>query len=88
MKKEAIQNAIEEYNKYRSPRATVKLLNYSKKEIEVEIKGTFCRSCGMEDYFIDLVYELEREGINAELLGFEKVEDERFTATYREEITG
>ncbi|MFW5912071.1 MAG: hypothetical protein ACOCTL_01230 [Candidatus Hadarchaeota archaeon] len=82
MTKDDVERAIENYNKYRSPRATADLIEFEPDEIKVLIKGSFCRSCGMEDYFIDLVYELERQGIDAKYMGFEPKGSEKFLARY------
>lgn len=79
---EKIEEAIDTYNKYRSPRATAQLLENSSEDLKVQIEGSFCRSCGMEDYFIDMVYELEEKGIEVEYEGFEEIGKEKFVARY------
>lgn len=83
MEKETLQQAIEEYNRYRSPRVTAELIDFSEDEFTVKFEGTFCRSCGMEEYFVDLVYQLEREEVEVEVLDFEEREYESYVVRYR-----
>ncbi|KON32880.1 hypothetical protein AC477_02330, partial [miscellaneous Crenarchaeota group-1 archaeon SG8-32-1] len=56
---DSILKAVEEYNKYRSPEATAKLIEIQKHEFVVEFEGPFCSSCGVQDYIEDFIYELE-----------------------------
>ena len=51
---------MEEYNRYRSPEVVAKILSCEPEEFMAEFRGPFCGSCGMYDYFEDLVYELKR----------------------------
>jgi len=50
---------VEVYNRYRSPEATARLLRLEKNGFTLEFEGSFCQSCGMQDYFEDFIYELE-----------------------------
>ncbi len=54
-----VLRTIEIYNRYRSPEATAKLLKLEKDSFTVEFEGSFCQSCGVQDYFEDLIHELE-----------------------------
>ena len=54
-----ILRAIEVYNKYRSPEATAKLVGIKKDGFIIDFKGSFCQSCGVNDYFEDFIHELE-----------------------------
>ena len=56
---ELVLRAIEGYNRYRSPEATVKLVGMEKDGFVIEFEGAFCLSCGVRDYFEDFIYELE-----------------------------
>jgi hypothetical protein len=49
-----------QYNRYRSPEATAKLVAVSGEMITVAFSGAFCYSCGVEAYFEDFIYELKR----------------------------
>lgn len=40
--KEKIEEAIEEYNKYRVPEAKAKLISFDKGVFKVEFRGSFC----------------------------------------------
>jgi len=57
--KDLVLRAIEVYNRYRSPEATAKLVEVEKDGFIIEFEGTFCQSCGAQDYFEDFIYELE-----------------------------
>jgi hypothetical protein len=57
-----VLRAIEAYNRYRSPEATAKLVGIKKDGFIIEFKGPFCQSCGVNDYFEDLIHELEGIG--------------------------
>lgn len=56
----AIKRAVEEYNRYRSPEATATLVGLEGERFLIEFRGPFCLSCGVYDYFEDLIYELKR----------------------------
>jgi hypothetical protein len=58
---------IAEYNRYRSPEATAKLVAVSSEMVTVAFSGSFCCSCGVEAYFEDFIYELKRLKDKAEL---------------------
>jgi hypothetical protein len=57
--KDLVLRAIEVYNRYRSPEATAKLVEVEKDGFIIEFDGTFCLSCGAQDYFEDFICELE-----------------------------
>lgn len=82
-KKKSLQKAIEEYNKLRSPYATASLENMKEKYFQVEFEGHFCESCCMDEYFLDLVYELESKGLHVEFVEFRFIEGKRFLARYK-----
>jgi hypothetical protein len=67
--------AIRDFNKYRSPEATAKLLKFDKKEIVVDFSGTFCRTCGFYDYFDDLKIFLEEKGVKSKVSKIEGKEN-------------
>jgi len=56
--KEAIPKAIANYNKFRSPEATAKLISLEKNRFTVQFSGPFCYSCGLDAYFEDFIYKL------------------------------
>jgi len=84
--KELIEKAIAEYNMYRSPEAKAKLIeiNKEKNQIIVEFKGPFCRSCGIYDYFEDLIYELKRinNEVKIKINSIEEFDYEKFIVKY------
>ncbi|ADC66556.1 conserved hypothetical protein [Ferroglobus placidus DSM 10642] len=71
-----LKEEIEKFNKYRSPEAHAELLEFEKRKAKVLFTGPFCVSCGVYDYFEDLIVDL-----NAKVEGFEEFE-EGFVVTY------
>ena len=71
-----LKEEIEKFNKYRSPEAHAELLEFDKKRAKVLFTGPFCVSCGVYDYFEDLIVDL-----NAKVESFEEFE-EGFVVTY------
>lgn len=70
------KEAIERFNKYRSPEANAKIVEIDHKKALVEISGPFCTSCGIFDYFEDIAVEA-----NAKILEYKEVEN-GFRVTY------
>lgn len=60
MIREKIKKIIEAYNKYRKPEASAKLAKLKGNMLEIEFSGSFCRTCGVKDYFDDFVVEAEK----------------------------
>ncbi len=73
-----IKQAIEKFNRYRSPEARAELLEVCDDTVKVKFSGAFCVSCGIYDYFEDLIWF----GLNAEIVTFERIDD-GFVVTYR-----
>lgn len=63
--KDAVLKAIDVYNKYRSPEAKATLVGVKNDGFVVDFEGSFCETCGVRDYFEDLIYELK--GINGKI---------------------
>lgn len=59
---ESLAEAVDVYNEYRSPMATVAVLYRTEDAFTVRFEGPFCRMCCDYDYFEDLIYELEAVG--------------------------
>jgi len=57
--RQIIEKAVEQYNRFRSPEAIAKFVTFSANRFIVEFNGPFCQSCGICDYFEDLIYELK-----------------------------
>lgn len=59
MLKNKILEAIKEFNEFRSPEATAELISMNNDTIIVKMSGTYCRSCGLYDYFEDLSWKFK-----------------------------
>jgi len=76
---------VEVYNRYRSPEATAKLVKLKKDGFTIQFQGTFCQSCGVQDYFEDFIYELRSLGSAAkvEIGEIEQTSPQNFKVQYR-----
>uniref|UniRef100_A0A7J2TIS8 N-acetyltransferase domain-containing protein n=1 Tax=Archaeoglobus fulgidus TaxID=2234 RepID=A0A7J2TIS8_ARCFL len=70
------KEAVEKFNRYRSPEAKAKILEISDEKAVVEISGPFCVSCGIFDYFEDIAVEA-----NAKVADYRESEN-GFLVTY------
>ena len=65
--KNKIAKAIFLYNKYRAPEARAKLIDIKKDSVIVKFEGSFCETCGINDWVEDFKYVLEDLNVKAEL---------------------
>jgi superoxide reductase len=72
--KESVEEAIKDFNRYRSPEATAKLVKINKNKLKIRFSGAFCRTCGFYDYFDDLKIILEDKGIKSKVSEIEEKE--------------
>lgn len=82
---EAFRRAVAAYNAYRSPRATATVDDRRPREWRVRFEGSFHRSCCRDDYFDDLRYELDEQGVPAEAVDvgpIERLDRETFVVTF------
>lgn len=66
--KRFVENGIRVYNKYRAPESIAKLLEIRGDEVIVWFEGSFCLTCGINDWVEDFKYVLDDLGGEAELL--------------------
>jgi len=86
---EALRRAIANFNRYRSPEVTAEIVSFDNNELYVRFQGTLlCRTCGLSDYFEDIIFELDPSSpISLTLLDFKEQEDSylaRYRVTYRQ----
>jgi hypothetical protein len=80
-----IEKATKNHNKYRNPEAIAQLISTEGEDaFTVSFTGTFCSSCGLYNYFEDLLYELlDEAGIKTKIVTAEKEHaTESFKVTY------
>lgn len=81
--REAVLKAIGEYNHYRSPEATVKLIAIGKGKLVMDFEGSFCKTCGAYDYLEDFIYELQMFiDVEMEISRFENYAPEKIRVEY------
>ena len=62
-----LKKAIEEYNRYRGSEAQAKIISVEDNEVIIEIRGSFCETCGYYDWIEDLVYVMEDYNIKSQI---------------------
>ncbi|MEM2911770.1 MAG: hypothetical protein QXM52_04410 [Candidatus Bathyarchaeia archaeon] len=81
--KDAVVEAINEYNKYRSPEAKAKLIKIGEKGLVLDFEGTFCKTCGVYDYLEDFIYELQKfADVNMRIVSFKEYKPETIRVKY------
>jgi len=65
-----IIEAVQVYNRFRSPEARAYILSIHGNTVRVLIEGCYCETCGVYDWIEDLVYCMEDEGVNAKIKEF------------------
>jgi len=70
-----LEKVINEYNKYRSPEVTTKLISLNQKSLKMRFSGPFYHTCGFYDYFDDFKILLEEQGLETEILGIKEKDD-------------
>ena len=80
-----LKEAVERYNRYRSPEATARLIEVRDEEFMVEFSGSFCKTCGIYDWVEDLAYELNElyPEIVAEIANWRQASEDRVIAEFR-----
>lgn len=73
--KEVVEDAILEYNRYRSPEAAARLILIIEKWFKIEFKGTFCSTCGFYAYFDDYKILLQEAGLETEIVRVMEIEE-------------
>jgi len=71
----AVERAVEEYNKYRSPESTALLLSIEGRRFTIAFVGPYCRTCGFYDYFDDYRVFLEELGVRSKIINIVEVEE-------------
>ena len=66
--KRFVERAIREYNKYRSPESTARLLKIEGDLVYIRFEGSFCATCGVNDWIEDMKYLMEDLGAEVELV--------------------
>jgi len=67
--------AIEEFNRYRSPEATARLISRDETSFTIEFTGPFCATCGFYDYFDDLRIILEKFRLKNRITEIEEIDE-------------
>ncbi len=71
-----LAKAIKIYNKYRSPESTASLMEIGEDNtVKIKFEGSFCMTCGINDWVIDFKYVIEDLNGSCELIKIIEPED-------------
>ncbi|AEH24669.1 hypothetical protein [Pyrococcus yayanosii] len=54
---EKLNYVIKEFNRLHGSEARAKVLEVRENEVVIEFEGSFCKTCGLHDYFEDITWE-------------------------------
>ncbi|MCS7106631.1 MAG: hypothetical protein NZ902_00770 [Acidilobaceae archaeon] len=80
---EGLRRALRLYNKYRRREAQARLVHHEGDIVKVEVKGSFCETCGIYDWLEDLVYVAREVGLELELVDAQEKASDKWLAVYR-----
>jgi hypothetical protein len=80
---ETVFKGLERFNDIRAPEARAQLVEFREGEILVRFSGYMCFSCGLFDYFDDLIYELRDFGIEIKIKDFRREGEDCYLVTYK-----
>ncbi|AHF80372.1 hypothetical protein [Thermococcus paralvinellae] len=84
---EVLKRVIQEFNKYHGSEAQAKIVKAEGDEVIIEFDGSFCKTCGLYDYFEDIKWEAMNFGLNIEpvevLESEEEFERGRYLVKYK-----
>lgn len=78
-----VRASVDLYNKYRSPESTASIVSIYGERLVVRFEGSFCHTCGINDWVEDLVYIMRDVGLDAELVEVLEPEDPWELAEWR-----
>ncbi|MGC9148969.1 MAG: hypothetical protein ACP5GI_05975 [Sulfolobales archaeon] len=78
-----IKKAQSLYNRYRSPEAKARIMVFNEDILVVRFDGSFCETCGINDWIDDFKYILRDLGIDAIIERVEEIDDYTRIAYFR-----
>lgn len=73
--KEIVENAIEEYNKYRSPEVIARLMSVDDEGLVIRFTGSFCEACGKDSDYQFIAYLLDEKGVETNIAKITELEE-------------
>ncbi len=84
---ENLERVLQEFNHYHGSEAHARVIEIKKNEVIIEFTGSFCKGCGLYDYFEDITWSAIEFGLNIEpveiLEANETYENGRYVVKYR-----
>jgi len=62
---EKLKKAVEEFNRLRGSEPQAEIIEAKDDEAVIEFKGSFCKTCGLFDYFGDIKWKAIEFGLQA-----------------------
>jgi len=72
--KKIIEKTIEDYNKYRAPEITARLISIDNSSFRIELK-VHCHTCGFYDYFDDFRFLLEENNVKTKIIKIDEIDE-------------
>ena len=72
--KKIIEKTIEDYNKYRAPEITARLISIDNSSFRIKLK-VHCHTCGFYDYFDDLRFLLEENNVKTKIIKIDEIDE-------------
>lgn len=60
-----VEKAIKLYNKHRAPESVAELLSITGNKVIIRFTGSFCHTCGVDNWVEDMMYVMEDVGLRA-----------------------
>ncbi|USS39989.1 hypothetical protein NF865_06440 [Thermococcus aggregans] len=84
---EKLKRAVGEFNRLHGSKAQAEIIETTNDEVVIEFRGSFCKTCGLFDYFDDIKWEAIEFGLHVEpveiLESEEDFEKGRYVVKYK-----
>ncbi|WP_087035822.1 hypothetical protein [Thermococcus litoralis] len=84
---EKLKKAVEEFNRLHGSEAQAEIIEVKEDEAIIEFKGSFCKTCGLFDYFEDITWEAMEFGLKVEPVEIVEMEEDfekgRYVVKYK-----
>jgi hypothetical protein len=75
---QTMREGLRAFNRYRGAESVANAVAMDADSACIEFRGPYCHTCGVYDYFEDLVYELQACGVTTRIRGWTKLDEETY----------
>jgi hypothetical protein len=79
---QALRDGLRAYNQYRGEESVAKAVAMDEDTACIDFRGPFCHTCGVYDYFEDLIYELQARGVTTSIRGWTELDEETYRVRF------